>query len=404
MLRDLLGFSKEPIELEISEAAEKFREEKEAEMDAAKQKAERIRSNVIDESGETKQELEEMKGFKDSKNRQVINDVVDNILTDRIEMIEELSFPKDPNELYKELDEFIEEFQTLTQKESVVLEEAYLQKQISRAIGGLESQRKRLEGFLESKYSTVNNYEEIKELLNRRDKLLDGIDNTNKKIEQLELEKLESEINDIEENLTELENSSEWDEYEELQDKVENKNSERKQLISDLKTSLNKMERGLKKLIYQAQNNDVSLGKIDVLEQLQDKNTDYLLKNPKQTRTALEEAKESLPEDLLNDRQQKKFLESIEEVKELPEIAEKIETLNSDVERLEKQIENHSVINEKSKLKSEKKAIKKRFEDEKTEEQNLEKKVEDRKSEVEEIEKKIQEVMKNSFDRDVLIN
>jgi DNA repair exonuclease SbcCD ATPase subunit len=345
-----------------------------------------------------------LKGFEDSKDRQVINDVVDNIISDRIEMIEQLSLPENPEKLYDELDEFIEDFQSLTQKEGAVLEEAYLQKQISRTIGGLENQRERLESFLESEYSTVTNYKELKELLNRRENLLEEIDELQEKIGELEVEKLESEISDIEEQLSELENSSEWNEYEELQDKVKWKKSERKQLISDLKTSLSKMERGLKKLIYQARNGDTSVGSIRVLEKLQNKNTDRLLENPEKTAEALKEAEESLPEDLLNDRQQKKFLKAIEEVEDIPEISEQIDSLESEVEELEKQIENHSVINEKSKLESEKKAIEKQLEDEKSEKQNLEKRFENRKSEAKEIENKIREVMKKSFDRDVLIN
>jgi hypothetical protein len=404
MLRDLLGFSKEPLELEISEAAEKFREGKKRELDAANQKAERIRSDIIDEFEKTEEGLKELKDFEDSKDRQVINDVVDNIISDRIEMIEQLSLPENPEKLYDELDEFIEDFQSLTQKEGAVLEEAYLQKQISRTIGGLENQRERLESFLESEYSTVTNYKELKELLNRRENLLEEIDELQEKIGELEVEKLESEISDIEEQLSELENSSEWNEYEEVQDKVKRKNSERKQLISDLKTSLSKMERGLKKLIYQARNGDTSVGSIRVLEKLQNKNTDRLLENPEKTAEALKEAEESLPEDLLNDRQQKKFLKAIEEVEDIPEISEQIDSLESEVEELEKQIENHSVINEKSKLESEKKAIEKQLEDEKSEKQNLEKRFENRKLEAKEIENKIREVMKKSFDRDVLIN
>lgn len=404
MLRDLLGLSKEPLETEISKAAEKFKQKKETEMDAAEQKAEAIRSDVIQEFEDLEESLKELKEFEDEKDRQVINDVVDNIITDRIEMIEEFSFPDDPEGLYSELNDFITDFQSLTQKEAAVLEEAYLQKKVSRTIGGLEDQRERLSGFLESEYNSVTNYEELTELLNKRDSLLDEIKELEEEIEQLEVEELTAEVDDIEQKLSDLENSSKWNDYEYLQGEVKQKKSERKQLISDIKTSLSKMERGLKKLIYQSKNGDASVGKVNVLEKLRDKDTDYLLEDPEKTVEALEEARESLPDDLLNDKQKKKFLKSIEEVEDLPQKSKRIESLESEAEELEQQIEGHSVIEEKDELESERRSTQKKLREERDQRDALEKKTEETKSEVEETEDRIREVMEDSFDREVKIN
>ncbi len=404
MLRDLLGFSKDPLELEISEAAETFREHKDRDMESANQKAEDIRSDVIQEVEDLEESLEELGEFEDEKDRQVINDVVDNIVSDRLEMIEELEFSEDPEELYSELNQFITDFQSLKQKEAAVLEEAYLQKKISRTIGGLESQTERLGEFLDSEYSIVTNYEELENLLDKREDLLDEVDSLEEEIEQLEVEKLETEIDEIEEELSELKNSSDWDDYEFLQDEVQQKKSEKKQIKSDINTSLNKMERGLKKLIYQAQNGDLSVGKVSVLEKLRDKKTNHILDHPDKTVEAVKDAKESLPDDLLNDRQQKKFLESINEVEDLPQKSDRIENLESEVKELEQQIEDHSVLKQKSKLESEKKSLDKKLSEERDEKYNLEKKVNETRSEVEETEERIQEVMEDSFDREININ
>jgi len=176
MLRDLLGLSKEPVELEISEAAETLKTEKQSEIDGAVKKADVIRSDVIEEFEQLESNLEQFREFEDEKDRQVINDVVDNIVSDRLEMIDDLDFSEEPEELYNQLDKFITEFQSLKRKEAAVLEEAYLQKKISKTVGGLEDQRQRLSEFLETDYRVVTNYNQIKQILQTREKILDEID------------------------------------------------------------------------------------------------------------------------------------------------------------------------------------------------------------------------------------
>jgi len=86
-------------------------------------------------------------------------------------MIDDLDFSEEPEELYNQLDKFITEFQSLKRKEAAVLEEAYLQKKISKTVGGLEDQRQRLSEFLETDYRVVTNYNQIKQILQTREKI-----------------------------------------------------------------------------------------------------------------------------------------------------------------------------------------------------------------------------------------
>lgn len=403
MIRNLLGLSKEPLELEISEAAEQFRKQKNDELENADRRADSIRSDVIDEFEQLEENLEEMKGFRDPKDRQVVNDVVDNIISERLEMIEELSFPEDPRKLQTELDDFIQNFQSLKQKEATVLEEAYLQKEISRSIEGLEDQRQILDKFLDKEYSIVISYQKLKQQLDRRDNLLEQLDELREQIHQLEVDNLKSEIEEIDNKLEELENSSKWGEYRFLQDEVEQKKSEKQDLMSDLKTSVSKMERGLKKLIYQVRNGDVSVNNIETLEKLQDNETDYFLEKPEKTAEAAREAEESLPADLLNSKQQLKFREAVDEVEELPEKAEKIDSLKSEIDKLENQIKNHSVLQEKDQLESKRKAIKNRLKDEKEDKNRLDQKIQNIESEIDETESEILQILEDSFDRKIKI-
>lgn len=404
MIRDLLGLSKEPLELEISETAETFEEKKSKEIENAKDRAGAIRSNVIQEVEELEESLQEFEEFEDEKDRPVINDVVDNVVSERLEMIDELDLSEDPEELYSELNEFTRNFQSLKQKEAAVLEEAYLGKKLSRTISGLTTQREKLGDFLESEYQVVTNYREVKQLLDRREKLLDEIQKFEGKIEELGVDQLESELENVEKKLSELEESQRWQKYEFLKGEIRQKKTEKKKVKSDLKTSLAKMERGLKKLIYQAENGDASVSKIDILEELRDKNTGYLLERPEKTVEAVKEAEESLPEELLNDKQQHKFEESINEIKELPQKSERIRSLDAEIEELEKQVEDHEAVEEKKELESEQKTVRNRLEDKKDRKEHLEKQVTKRESKVDKVETDIREAMNESFDREVKIN
>lgn len=403
MLRDLLGLSKEPIELDLSEAAEKLKQHKASKIGTARKKAEGIRSDVIGEFEDLEEGLEELEDFEDSKDRQVINDVVDNIVSDRQEMMNEFEFSEDPEDLYSDLNRFVNEFKGLTQKEAAVLEEAYLQKQISRTIGGLESQRDRLEDFLDSKYTVVSNYRKLKELVERRENLLDQINDLSDEIDQLDIQNIKSEIEGVNVKLSELEKSDEWQKYEFLQDEVEQKRSDKKEIKSDLNTSLNKMERGLKKLIYQAENGDTSIKHVDVLEKLRDKDTGYLLEHPEKTVKALREAEESLPEDLLNDKQQQKFMESISEVKELPDIIDKLESVKSEMKDLRQQVKDHSAPEKRKELTTQRRQLEKELENEKKELQSLEDRLEERESELEKKENRIVEILEESLNREIII-
>jgi len=112
------------------------------------------------------------------------------------------------------------------------LKKLTLQKKISKTVGGLEDQRQRLSEFLETDYRVVTNYNQIKQILQTREKILDEIDELEDQIKKLEVNELELKIDNIEGKLDELKESSDWREYERLKDRVDEKNLRGKKKLS----------------------------------------------------------------------------------------------------------------------------------------------------------------------------
>ena len=110
MIRELLGLTKDPIEEEIGESVDKFREEKGPDIESDRKRADKRRDKIQKEFDNLEKDLKDLSEFEDEKDRQVINDVVDNVIEDRLEKVEDFEFSEDPEKLYSELDDFIEEF------------------------------------------------------------------------------------------------------------------------------------------------------------------------------------------------------------------------------------------------------------------------------------------------------
>lgn len=402
MLKKLLGFSKEPLELDISEAEEKFKEYKQKEMEQLDQKAESLQSDIKEAVEQLKRDLTDLKDFEDSQDRQVINDVVDNIVSDRYELINNLSLPENPEDLYKELNEFITEFEDLKRKEEAVLEEAYLDKELSRSINSLENQRQKLSEFLDGEYRVYDRFEKLKQLSDERKTLLNDKEEIKKEIDQeIHRDQLKTRKQELEEKLRNLKKSQKWKDFKELKERHEKKKMEKNGVISDINTTVNRMERGLKKVIYEAENGELSLDETDVLENLRDKKTSKILENPEETARIVEDVVEILPDNLLNDKQQQKFVEAAEELETLPEKSEKLDELSSEIESLSQKIENHEAVEKEEKLESRIDDLKRQLEDTIDQENKLEEKVEELEYEIKELEKQIKKILDDSLNRDI---
>lgn len=402
MLKKLLGLSKEDLEIEISEAEEKFRELKQSEMDSAEKKAEKLKTGIEKSIKQLDKDLGELESFEDSKDRQIINDVVDNVVSDRREMIEDLDLPDDPKEILSEVNQFIADFSDLKDKEAAVLEEAYLDKKLMKYLKPVEKKRGKFSDFIEDKYKVKTDYRKLTEFLEDRDTLIDEKQDLKQEInDNLDFKDLEEGKKQLKQELEDLRNSEDWEEYEKLKKELEDKKSVRTQMISELNSTLNKMERGLKKMIYQAEHGDLDLGNTDVLERLRDNETENILARSEETVETVEETVESVPEDLLNERQHEKFVNAAEELEDLSDRSDEIDELEKEIESLEKEIEDHSVVEKEGEIKSELKQVNKQLKQFKEDRNKLSQKVEQLKLEVKEKEREIRDLLDEALDREV---
>ena len=159
------------------------------------------------------------------------------------------------------------------------------------------------------------------------------------------------------------------------------------------------MERGLKKLIYQAENSDLELEGLNLLRNIRDQETKALLENPVKVEAALPQLQEKGD---ISDVQRKKLNSGIEKLEGLAEKESKIEEIEDKINSLEEEIENHSAPDKLEELQRDLERYKEELEEEKSREKELESEIRDLKERIEELEIEVKELFRSSFDREVI--
>lgn len=398
-------FKKEPVEVEsLDRAPETFREQKQDELEDARQSAEDIRDETGDALDELQEFLEDLEDYEDEKNRSIVEDVVDNVAGDRLELLDR-ELPDDPHELLKELEDIVQQFNDVKQKEAAVLEEANLGKELSRAVSDLEDTRDRLKNFLENSYSTVDTLEELEGLAEERQQLQLEVQDLEDEHEEKKqsIEQKREQKQETAEEIDGLTESPEWQDYREQEEKLEWLKQERKEKELDLKKAASKMERGMKKLVYQIENKDLDFsGDLSILKDIRDGDQDALLeRDTQQIVDAMEEATGVLPMDLLDDSVHQRFMDGAQYLMELEDHHSELAQLREQVENKRQELENHPAREKKQELEKKKKRLERELNDLQQEKQDTSRELERKREELERIENGIRELLETGLDRDV---
>ncbi len=403
MIDRLLGRSKEPIELEPDEALEEFQRRKSAELEKAEKRAEKIRSEISDAMDELDTTLEQLEGYEDSKGRTIVEDVMDNIVRDRRKMIDRVSLPREPGDIQSELEQFLEDFQAMKQKEVAVMEEVKKQDMIASKLGDLKKYRDRLSSLLENEYQVKLMGRDLEETLDTREELLEEMEEIEQELRGLDEEELREEKRDLQQELEEHRQGEAWQEYDDLKEELEDARKKKRRVRQQLGKSAGKMERGLKKLLYQARNGDLSLAADKgILEDIQQKDIDNILDyRPSKVEEAVEKAADALPDELLDESQREKFLSGSETFRSMAEKVEELRSLEESIEALEEELEGHDVLEKEEELERKINRLQDRIEAEKERRQELEQRKQETESELEQLEEKIRRILATSLDREV---
>lgn len=388
----------EPLKIELREADEAFRDNKAEAIDEASNKGEKFQEEAEKKVQGLESVLDDIEGFQDDKGRKAVDDIAENLVSDRKNVIQSFSSKKDPEENLKEIREFMRDFQDLKRKEAAVLEITSKEKEIGGYMKQLEELSEEIEEFLDEEYSVVRDYEEIKEKLEKLEDLEEEKEKLEEKIGEIDLYEIEASLEEKRDEKARFRDGEEMEEYQELESRRDEMEQERKEIIESLESSMSKMKRGLKKLIYQAENSDLELENTDTLRSIRDQNTEEVLEKPAEVEKALQQLEDKGD---ISQTQRDKLLEGVSGLEDLTDKKEKIEQMKEGISEIESEIKNHSAPEKMEKLEEEVEVSEKTLEDRESRRQELKSGIEDLKSRREKLSQEIKTVFKSNFEREV---
>ncbi|MFB6207847.1 MAG: hypothetical protein ABEJ69_00705 [Candidatus Nanohaloarchaea archaeon] len=399
-------FRPEPIEIEdLDNAPGIYRELEQEAIEDARARAEEYHDPAEEALDELETFLDDLEGYEDAKDRTIVEDVVDNVAGDRLDMIHDHELPESPRELEKSLDDFIEEFNDVKEKEAAVLDEANLGKELTRAVNDLESVRDDLSGFLENKYRKVETAEELEGLVDEKQEQELEAEDLKMEIEGLEndIEEKENELKEARQDISKLTSSPEWEEYRDMEDKLEWLKQQRKEKELEVGKAASKMERGMKKLVYQIENRDLEFpGDLSILKLIRDGKTDELLsRNTDDINDSVEAATGSLPMDLLDDSVHQRFMDGAQYLMELEGHHSELSQLRNQIENKREELDDHPVREQKKRLEQQKRDLKSELDHLQEDLDDKQDELEDKREELERVEEAIMELLEEGLDREV---
>lgn len=396
-VKDVLSSEEEEIELEPESAPEVFRERRSGELEKARSRAGELVEKTDNLLERLEEDLEEVKGYEDAADLDVVEDVAENFYNTRKRLIENLDFSEDIEEHHEDLEDFLDEFNDVSRKEGAVMKR--VQKgsgDLSGTLQELMDHREEVEDFLRNGFRPMKRLEHLEELGEEVEEIREEAERLEKELEEHDTEDIEQELEEIDQEISEIKESDEWREKENMEEQLHLLEDKRSEKEKEVRRKVSKLERGLKKLIYRIENKNQEFdGDFVKLKALFNGNF-RKLDSPF---PELREAAEILDsEELLEERQQEKFEKAVEELESFESDLEEIREFEEDIEKVEDKLEDLDLEEKRRELEKERRSVENRLEDKENEMEDLEDSVEDKERELEdkkqEIERKLDSYLK----------
>jgi len=389
---------KDPVQLELSSAEKIFREHKEQEITEAVQRAEQISEEATKKVKELEKTVDDIKQFQDDKNRSAVQDIADNLVKDRKQVINDFSISKNPHKNLEEIKKFMLDFQAMKRKEAAVLGIASKQKELGKHVKELQEIGEELENHLEKNYIIVDDAERIAKKQINIQEASETQKELENQIEEIELQELETKIFNYKERLDNHKQSSEMKDYERLNDKLQDKKHKKEDILQNFEQNASKMRRALKKLVYDAENKDLDLSYLDVLRNVRDAKIQEIIAQPDKVEKAMRQLDEKGD---IADVQRQKLLEGAEHFSNLNNYVEKIQKIESEIQELENTIQTHKAPVKLKQLEQKIKESNERFEAEKDRKEELDEQINQIEEDVKHFEQDIHRIFNKNFKREV---
>jgi predicted nucleic acid-binding Zn-ribbon protein len=188
-------------------------------------------------------------------------------------------------------------------------------------------------------------------------------------------------------------------EYQELQKKLEEKQEEIEDIKGNIRSDLSVIQRGLKKLVYSAENEDIEVEDIEVLKALRDQNLERALEEPERVEEAISEVS-----DFRNDfeaLQKDKVEESLDSLQRISEKADRIRNLEEDISDLRETLDESDADSKLESYREEVERKEQKLKEKKSRIEDISSEVADKEQELNELKEEVIGLAEEVLDREI---
>jgi len=179
---------------------------------------------------------------------------------------------------------------------------------------------------------------------------------------------------------------------------LEEKHKEKEKILNEIELAISKMQRGLKKLVYQSENSDLVLENSQIIKDLRDGRTEALLEHPSKVKKSLPQLEQKGE---ISDVQRKKLETGVKKLNDLSEKKIRIEEIEDEIDSLESRIENHPGPQKLEKLREDLEELEEDLEEEESKREDLNSEIDDLEEQVEKLKLETKEIFRAGFDREI---
>lgn len=394
-LRTLFQEPPEEKSLPITRAVDHFEDAAAEQITAAEEQEDVLRADIQEALSDVENALQALEEYDHDNTR--VADVTTNVAADRLRRINTFDVPDDPQQLFTALDTLIDDMRAVSRKEQAVLDHVDGPvKQVFRQVDDLEDHAEELEQFLDAEYSVVQARQELETLVDRWHRLREERDELEQELADIDIDAVRNDLRNVAQQLDDLADDPEQQEKEALEQDISDLEDRRDSLQQTVGSAASAMERGLKKLLYATRNGDVSLSHehVQVLEAIRDGRVAQEFTPPAaDVEAAVDAALDAIDQIDLGDRQQQKFQDGADQLRDLEDIRSEMERIEEQIDEKQEALDALSIDDRRAELKQERKRLQRTLQDRRDKQQQLEERIDEKEQAIADVRHEIEELL-----------
>ena len=329
-------FGTEELTVDYGEAPEVYRDRRLKEIENAERRAEELKDRTYSLLDSLRSDLDQMKDYSDDEGLKVVDDVAEDFAQSQKLTVEEADFSDDISQHLEDLEDFVSKFNDVSEKQGQVMRRINNRTELLSVLEDINDHVSDIKEFLSSRYTVLEQYHRIKKLEEEVTEIENDIKQKKSRKESISTTEKEEKKKDIEEEIKELKESDEWASFQEKNRRLEELEDEKQEIRNSISKNISTMRRGLKKLIYQVQNDEIDFdAEIDKLDKISEGS--YV--DAGNIQEELDEARKRIKEEeLLEPRQIQNFVDASRELSDFRELIQKRDRLEEEIQELEAEI------------------------------------------------------------------